>query len=185
METKEKLIIFDIDGCMANSDEFILTKKEAYDKEIKNCKSIEEAKKFIKPKKSEENEFDLDYFKRHHSEIEPHYGVFDLFVKLSQTSKVAIITARYEILKQVTYDWLISNTIKLYGDGVWRQMSYFAYFNENFESSLQFKKGVIESIMKTYDILLLIEDHPKVVEWAKSKNIETLVPATGYKDLSK
>lgn len=38
--------------------------------------------------------------------------------------------------------------------------------------------------MAKYDILLLIESHPEVIEWAKSKKIDTLVPATGYKDLN-
>lgn len=172
---KQKIIIFDLDGCIADSDNFVITNEEAWklDKSLFKEKPTKDTKKL----------FCLEYFRKHHSEIQPYYGIFELFVRLASITNVAIVTARFEIMKPETIEWLKENCIKLFNDATWRQLHFDLFFNEKMEKSLVYKKEVFSKLLETYDISLLVEDHPEVINWAKSKNINVLVPATGYKNL--
>lgn len=181
---KPNLIVFDFDGCIANSDDFVLTNSQAYQKELEIALKNNTKCTMQKPNASNKNDFCQDYLRKHHSEIQPYFGVFDLFVKLSMVTKVAIVTSRHEILLGDTQKWIEQNTIKYYNEQTWRQMFYQTYFNDSKVKSLQFKQKKLTELMDAYNILLLIEDHPQVIEWAKKKNIEVLVPATGYKNLN-
>lgn len=183
-EQKSDIIVFDLDGCIANSDDFVLTNLQAWEKEKELA--IQQNVKFTlkKPTEKEADLFSNEYLLKHQMEIPPYYGILDLFVRMALLTKVAIVTSRREILKAATIRWLNKVVVENYGDNVWRNINYKMFFNENNLHSLTYKKKVFTSLMETYNILLLIEDHPEVIEWAKSKKIDTLVPATGYKDLN-
>lgn len=183
--TKPDIVIFDLDGCIMNSDDFVLTRQQAWDK----TKLGDETKSRVsypvtKPKAFEKDLFSLEYLYNHQHEVEPYEGILDVFVKYASLTKVAIVTSRYELLKAKTIEWLKAQISKRYGEARWRQLRYDMYFNELKEPSLKFKKDKLSELMKTYNILFMIEDHPQVIAWAKSKSITVLVPATGYKNLN-
>lgn len=180
---KQKLYIFDLDGCIANSDDFILTNEQAYkkDPDIRIRKGLGFRDKLTAANKTD---FSEAYLIDHQSEIEPYEGIFDLFVRLAQVSKVAIITARPDYMHPCTIQWLKDKIINYYGEQVFRQISYFITFNELKEKSLAYKKRIIEEYEKSYRIALIIDDHPEIIKYAKSKNIVCLSPATGYKNLN-
>ena len=78
----------------------------------------------------------------------------------------------------------VHGPVKYFDEMTWRKASFKISFNEKMEKSLAYKKKTFKKLMENYNILLLVEDHPEVIAWAKSKKIDTLVPATGYKDLN-
>ena len=182
--TKPELVIFDFDGCIANSDDFVLTNKQAWEKDPDVFLRAGVGQRGGQPSKATENDFSLAYLYDHHEEIEPYYGILDQFVKLSITSNVAIITARFDVLRAKTVDWLKETILKRYGDSTWRRVNYKMFFNDFKEKSLSYKKNTITKLLETYNIQLMIEDHPEVANWAKSKGINVLVPVTGYKNLN-
>lgn len=182
-KTKQKLYIFDLDGCIANSDNFVLTNQQAYEKDpdIRTRKGLGFRDKLTKDTK---NQFSDAYMIDHQSEIEPYEGIFDLFVRLAQVTNVAILTARPDYMHPCTIQWIKDKVIEHYSEQIFRRMSYLITFNENKEKSLVYKKRIIEEYEKSYRIALIIDDHPEIVEYAKSKDIVCLSPATGYKNLN-
>ena len=170
-----------------NSDDFVITKKEAYERsktEVEDDEIIRHRFPISKPSKSEENNFSLEYLYNHHHEVPAYDGILNMFVTYATKLPTAIVTSRWEIFRAKTTDWLMTNIIKKYGDQVWRQVRYTCYFNEYRKSSLAFKREQLSELMETYNIALMVEDHPSVIEWSKSKGIMTLVPCTGYKNLN-
>ena len=182
-QIKPSLVVFDLDGCIMNSDDFVITKKQAWELS-KDDTSTSGYFAIEKPRKSEENDFSLAYLYKHHSEIQPYYGILDMFVKFAVDSNVAIVSSRYEIMHGLTTQWLEEQITKRHGNDCWRRVRYTSYFNKFKESTLKFKKDTLSELMRTYDITLMVEDHPDVINWAKSKNIMVLVPSTGYKNLN-
>ena len=182
-QIKPSLVVFDLDGCIMNSDDFVITKKQAWELS-KDDESTSGYFAIEKPSKSEENDFSLAYLYKHHSEIQPYYGILDMFVKFAVDSNVAIVSSRYEIMRGLTTQWLEEQITKRHGNDCWRRVRYTSYFNEFKESTLKFKKETLSELMRTYDITLMVEDHPDVINWAKSKNIMVLAPSTGYKNLN-
>lgn len=180
---KQKIYVFDLDGCIANSDDFILTNEEAFKKDPSICDRLGPG---FRGKLTKENKklFSEAYLADHQLEIEPYYGILDLFVRMSQMSNTAIITSRVPLMSACTIEWLEHVITERYGKTVWRQLSYKLFFNELKEKSLAYKKRIIEQLMQTYDIALIVDDHPEIANYAKSKGLVCLVPATGYKDLN-
>lgn len=180
---KPSIYVFDLDGCIANSDDFVLTNKQAYEKDpdIQNRLGVGYRGKLTK---AVENLFSEAYMADHMLEIQPYKGILDLFVRMSQTSHTAIVTSRIPVMRTYTIDWLEQVISELYGKQVWRQLNYKLFFNELNEKSLAYKKKMIEKLRETYNIALIVDDHPEVADYAKSKNIVCLVPATGYKNLN-
>lgn len=179
-EHKSKLIVFDLDGCIANSDDFVLTNEQVWSKDkdlfIKYNKQ--------KPTKSDKDLFCEDYLYEYCLDVEPYFGILDLFVATAKTSNVAIVTARHLRLYAKTIEWLKQSIIDRYNESTWRSLSYKLFFNENKETSLQYKKRVFKELEKQYEISLVVEDHPDVITFLKNKNVNVLVPATGYKNLN-
>lgn len=175
LEALPSLYIFDLDGCLANSDNFVLTNKQAY--------KIDKDENY-KPTKDNENDFSLWYMKKHMMDIPPYLGALSLFVKLSMFSNVAVVTSRFEGLKPVTVAWLRRVIIDNFSEEIWRRCKFQIIFNEEEKSSLKFKSKVIQELEKTYKILLMVEDHPEVIAYARKRGIEVLVPSTGYKNLN-
>ena len=176
VKDKPSLVIFDLDGTLADSDDFILTNKQAYEKEPELFAQ--------KPSKDTENIFCDVYFKHHHKEIEPYEGTLRLFIAMAKTDNVAIITSRKDILQPLTVEWLKTNVIALTSETVWRSIRYKLIFNEKKEKSLEYKRKAITKLADTYKISLIIDDHPDIIEWAKKQGIEVLIPGNGYKDLN-
>lgn len=184
-QIKPDLVIFDLDGCVINSDDFVITKKQAYLQKDKY--SFDESIMTLpieKPKPSEENDFCIEHLYNTHHLIPAYSGILDMFVRFATSSNVAIVTSRFEILRSKTINWLKEKITERYNSSIWRQVRYQIYFNEEKEQTLKFKKSMISKLMKTYNISLMVEDHPEVIKWAKSKDIMVLVPSTGYKDLN-
>jgi len=180
---KPKLYIFDLDGCIANSDDFILTNEEAFKKDPGICDRLGPG---FRGKLTKENKklFSEAYLADHQLEIEPYKGILDLFVRMSQITNTAIITSRVPLMSACTIEWLEYVVSMYYGKPTWRQMRYKLFFNELKEKSLAYKKRLFEELRKEYDIELIVDDHPEIADYAKSKGIVCLVPATGYKDLN-
>lgn len=176
VKDKPSLVIFDLDGTLADSDDFILTNKQAYQQEPELFAQ--------KPSKDTENTFCDIYFKHHHKEIKPYEGTLRLFIAMAKTDNVAIITSRKDILQPQTVEWLKTNIIAMTNETVWRSIRYKLIFNEKKEKSLEYKRKAIAKLAETYKISLIIDDHPDVIEWAKKQGIEVLVPGNGYKDLN-
>lgn len=172
---KSDLIIFDLDGTIMNSDDFILTIEQAY--------NLEPSLFINKPNKNK-NDFCQLYLQKHHHEIQPFEGIFKLFVLLCLHSNVAIVTSRHSLLKSATVEWLKKYTLEFFDESIWRLMKYKLIFNDEIEKSLVYKKRVFQELAEIYNIQLLIEDHPEVVAYAKSIGINVLVPSTGYKNLN-
>lgn len=182
-EHKPELIIFDFDGCIANSDDFVMTNKEVWEKDSDVLLRPGVGQRG-KPTKATENDFCLAYLYDNHEKIEPYHGILDLFVKLSIISNVAIVTSRFDVLRAKTVNWLKDTILTKYGDSTWRRVNYKMFFNDDKEKSLVYKKNTITKLLETYNIQLMVEDHPEVANWAKTKGINVLVPATGYKNLN-
>lgn len=174
-EPKKNLIVFDLDGCIADSDNYVITNKEAYNLEPELFDK--------KPSKEDENKFSLAYFKAHQKDIKPYSGIFQIFVRLASVENVAIVTARYEIVKPQTIDWLKQYCTQYFDEATWRRVQFQISFNEKKEKSLVYKTRILKELMEKYNIMLMVEDHPEVINWAKSKGIMVLIPSTGYKDL--
>lgn len=173
---KSDIIVFDLDGCIMNSDDYVLTNEQAW--------KLDKSLFTKKPNKEDKDNFCIEYLRKHQKDVEPYRGIFELFVRLACVTQVIIVTARFEIMKQATIDWLKENCVKYFDEMTWRKVSFKISFNEKMEKSLAYKKKTFKKLMENYNILLLVEDHPEVIAWAKSKKIDTLVPATGYKDLN-
>lgn len=174
-EPKKNLIVFDLDGCMADSDDYVVTNKEAY--------KLEPELFDKKPSKDVENNFSLEYFKAHQKDIKPYPGIFQMFVRLASVENVAIVTSRFEVVKQQTIDWLKYYCTQYFDEVTWRRVQFQISFNEKKEKSLVYKTKILKELMEKYNIIFMVEDHPEVINWAKSKGIMVLIPSTGYKDL--
>ena len=171
---KPDLIIFDFDGCIANSDDFIVTNKEAYKLD----------KLIHKMPKERDNDICLEYLQKHNLDIEPYEGIFKLFVKLCLSSNIALVTSRFDYFQKDTFNWLKIKTIEHFNESIWRQMRFNAYFNVEQRKSLEFKRDTMKALSQKYNIVLLIDDHPEVVNWAEGQGITVLTPSTGYKNLN-
>lgn len=180
---KPKIYIFDLDGCIADSDNFVLTNEQAFkiDPEIQNRYGAGFRGLLTKENKKD---FSDAYMIDHQMEIKPYEGIFDLFVRMSQVGHTAIVTARPQYMSTCTIQWLEKNVIQYYGESVWRRLSYKLYFNDTKDKSLAYKKKMFEQLKETYDIVLVIDDHPDIAKYLKSINVMCLVPSTGYKDLN-
>lgn len=180
---KPKLYIFDLDGCIANSDDFILTNEQAYAKDpgLTKRPGIGYRGELTNDIK---HVFSEAYLIDHQLEIPPYKGILDLFVRMAQTSHAAIVTARTPLLRYATIAWLERTISLFYSKQEWRRLSYKLIFNEFNEKSIVYKKRTIEELKETYDIALIIDDHPEIAEYAKSNGLVCLVPATGYKNLN-
>ena len=176
VEPKKNLIIFDLDGCVADSDDYVVTNKEAYELEPELFDK--------KPSKEDENKFSLEYFKAHQKDIKPYAGIFQMFVRLASVENVAIVTSRFETVKQQTIDWLKQYCTEYFDEATWRRVQFQISFNEKKEKSLVYKTRILKELMERHNIILMVEDHPEVINWAKSKGIMVLIPSTGYKDLA-
>ena len=174
-ELKKNLIVFDLDGCIADSDDYVVTNKEAY--------KLEPELFDKKPSKDEENNFSLAYFKAHQKDIKPYSGIFQMFVRLANVENVAIVTSRFDVVKQQTIEWLKYYCTQYFDETTWRRMQFQISFNEKKEKSLVYKARILKELMEKHNIILMVEDHPEVIDWAKSKGIMVLIPSTGYKDL--
>ena len=136
ISNKTSCYIFDIDGCLANVDNIVLTYAEAYKKELEefnnaqekyrsDCKAYEyDLKQYnknltsnkpiepippikpAKPESSKLSKWDADYFYRHLQEALPIGGIVDLFIAMALTKKVILLTGRSESSKSATIDWL-------------------------------------------------------------------------------
>lgn len=136
ISNKTSCYIFDIDGCLANVDNIVLTCAEAYEKELEefdraqekyksNCNAYEydlnqynkgliinkpiEPIPPIRPAKPETNKlarWDVSYFYRHLQEALPVGGIIDLFIAMALTKKVILLTGRNESSKPDTIEWL-------------------------------------------------------------------------------
>ena len=179
-ESKSKIIVFDLDGCIANSDDFVLTNEQVWSKD----KGLFAKYNKQKPTKSNKDLFCEDYLYEYCLDVEPYFGILDLFGTTAKTSNVAIVTARYLRFYAKTIEWLKQSVIDRYNESTWRSLHYKLFFNENKETSLQYKKRVFKELEKQYEISLVVEDHPDIITFLKKKNVNVLVPATGYKNLN-
>lgn len=154
ISNKKKCFIFDIDGCLADTDNIILSKAETYEMrkkqyeealnkyqadmevfrlrykgfsegKIKDC-PIEpiRPKEPDKLKESDYHSFDWEYFNSHLGDAKPIWGVIDLFIQMAMTNKVILLTGRKESARITTIDWLKRVIEERAGKDVFRRISY-------------------------------------------------------------
>lgn len=178
---KPSLFIFDLDGCLAKSDDFVLTNQQAY-KLDKNTSKVMTVPVTI-PTEKNKNLFSISYMRNHMMEIPENPGLFDIFLAMCKTTNVAIVTSRPSVMRDDTLEWL-KVKIEDRDRTIWRRLSFKIFYNESNLPSVTYKSKVISKLMDSYEIKLLIEDHPEVIKWAESKGIATLAPSTKHKNLN-
>lgn len=154
ISNKQNCYIFDIDGCMADISNILLTHEQTYnikfekylqerdiynkicieyDKLLKKYNSGEilvEPKMPIKPiepiRQSEDKikGIDWEYFKNHLIDAIPIQGVLDLFTSIALTHKVILLTGRDEGCRQETIDWLKKVIVERGGYSLYRRINF-------------------------------------------------------------
>lgn len=203
INSKPKCYIFDIDGCLANTNNIILSKFETFD--MKKQKYETERAKYqailkenpkaaakINPPKEPEplksgdsKKFDWEYFEEHLQDAEPIWGVIDMFIALATTHKVILLTGRKERHRTKTTAWLEQVVQERAGKEAWRRINFSLMMREdkNNEPSAKFKKAKFLAIEKTYNIQLIVEDHPDVLEVINELGFTSLKPNTVFKQI--
>ena len=151
---KPKCYIFDLDGCIANSNGIILSKAdtyklklEKYNRDLEDYNSnkslfYEKLEQYnqgkidfipakptpptpLNPSDEEDySSFDVDYFYDNLDQAIPIGGIIDLFVSLSQNYKVIIVTGRDEAVRSKTISWLKEVIESRYNKDVWRRCNF-------------------------------------------------------------
>ena len=70
-EPTQTITIFDLDGCIANSDDFVITRLQAWEKKRDLAIAKGESYKEPKPSKQIESDFAEDYFYEEQENIPP------------------------------------------------------------------------------------------------------------------
>ena len=215
ISNKTSCYIFDVDGCLADVDHILLTYGEVYDKAIENYnialkryehdkidyefdlkrynkgeieqKPIEPVEP-IRPNKYEEgkkNRWDSEYFYRHLNEAIPIGGIIDLFIALSLTKKVIILTGREEHSKPATLEWLNKAITDRSSKDMYRRINFSTIFkpDRNMDPTEKFKKEKVLELAKQYNVQLIIDDCPKNIETFTQLGFLALTPNRIYKDL--
>lgn len=192
ISSKPSCYIFDIDGCLADSNSIILTYEEVYNKKLEEYKEKEEAykkelaiyeeainlpenklvrnyiNKPVKPIKPTKPSKDLkrwcsEYFYENIDNVSAITGVLDLFVSLALNKRVIILTARSEEYKQSTLNWLKKVITERYNSNMYRRIDFISIFKPE---------------------KYMYPDHAykkeKVLELAKQYNIELIVDDSPY-----
>ena len=104
---KQSCYIFDIDGCLADVHEILLTNKQTYEKKFAEylekrdakakSKDLKDLVEPIKPAEDKLNKIDWDYFKDHLLDAIPIPGILDLFTTVASSRKVILLTDLKEI----------------------------------------------------------------------------------------
>ena len=215
ISNKTSCYIFDIDGCLANVDNIVLTKEEAYNKNLaeyniaqekykndiilyeQNIKKYEKGLITEKPKElvppikpikydlPKKDDYDLNYFYSHLDEAMPIGGILDLFITMALSKKVIILTGREEFSKPATLNWLNRVITERSTKDTFRRINFTTIFkpDKNNDSVEKFKKDKILELIKQYNIQLIIEDNPVIIEEFTKLGFLTLKPNTFFKDL--
>ena len=188
ISNKTSCYIFDIDGCLADSNSIIITKEESYKKALEEydalmrqyerqyaeykeainlpCnKSVKEhipvpvePIKPTEPDSKTKKDFDDEYFYNHIQEVSAISGILDLFVNLALNKKVILLTARKEESKQATLNWLNKVITKRYNSNMYRRIDFVSIFKS------EKCKDVDEKYKRN-----------KVLELAKQYNVELII----------
>lgn len=154
ISNKASCYVFDIDNCLADADHLILTKQQAYEKELilyeEKFKKYEQEQKdyeIIKnnyqqglvtmlpnepvepikpspPEIKEQNKYAADYFHNHIKECYVIPGITDLFIALALTKKVIILTGRNELDRVNTIEWLKKAVIERANEDTYRRINF-------------------------------------------------------------
>lgn len=158
ISNKTSCYIFDIDGCLANVDNIVLTYAEAYEKELEEFNNAQEKyqsdykayeydlKQYnksltsnkpiepippIRPAKPESNKlsrWNVDYFYKHLQDALPIGGIVDLFIAMALTKKVILLTGRSESSKSATIDWLNRVITERSTKDIFRRINFMTIF---------------------------------------------------------
>lgn len=197
ISNKTSIYIFDIDGCLADIENILLTYKESYSKKLEEYeKNKEKYNKDLKiyqyeleqinnklsvnkdlvepiepkvPQMYEDklkDKIDFAYFYSHIEEALPIGGIVDTFVALALTKKVIILTGRDEMYKGSTIDWLRKVISKRFNDDTYRRINFSTIFKptKNNDTTEKYKKDKVNELAKQYNIQLIIEDCPAIIE---------------------
>lgn len=154
ISNKSSCYIFDIDNCLADADHLILTKQQAYEKDLakynedlakyeQDMKEYEIAKesykqgnilmlpdqpiepmKPIEPEVKVKDKYAAEYFHKHLKECYPINGILDLFLSLALTKKVILLTGRNELDRADTIDWLRQVIIERTNEDTYRRINF-------------------------------------------------------------
>ena len=188
ISNKTSCYIFDIDGCLADVDHLLLTREEAFNKEMEafntaqseyqsDCiKYEEDLKQYkkglltmrpsepvlpVKPQSidpAKKDKWDAEYFYKHLDQALPIGGVIDLFIALALTKKVIILTGRNESSRVDTINWLSKAVTERSTSDMFRRMNFQTIFKPDKD------KGTTEKFKRD-----------KVLELAKQYNIQLIV----------
>lgn len=189
ISNKPSCYVFDIDGCLADVHEILLTFEQTYniysekytaalekyqkdmveyDKQIKDYKKglietkpIEPIKPLtpVKPEEKKLKKIDWEYFKEHILEALPVQGVLDLFTNVASSHKVILLTGRSERHRAATVEWLKKVVIEKGGDDLFRRINFQLIMRSDKESDLSGPKY----------------KKAKILELSKQYNIQVII----------
>ena len=187
LTNKTSCYIFDIDNCLADADHIIMTNKQAYEKQLEEYKenkilyekalAVYEKSKDKGPapvmpeeptkyKETEANKFAKEYFLNHIMDCYSIPGTLDVFISLALSKKVILLTAREELFRQGTIEWLKRVIIERANEDTYRRIHFqlICKPNKYSKNDIEFKKEKVLEITKQYNIQLIIEDFPEIIE---------------------
>lgn len=193
---KQSCYIFDIDGCLADVHEILLTNEQSYEKKFaeylekrdakaksKDLKGLKGLVEPVKPAEDKLNKIDWDYFKDHLLDAIPIAGILDLFTTVASSRKVILLTGRSERNRVGTVEWLKKVIIEKGGDDLFRRINFQLIMRGDKEMNLsgaKYKRAKIQELSKQYNIQFCIEDCPEIVEELTQMGILVLSPNREY-----
>lgn len=162
------------------------SKVERYQKGLTTIHPMGAPKEPIAPVKHDpslDNKIDFEYFHDHLTEAAPIMGCFDLFISLAKTSKVFLLTGRSEKGKAKTIEWINKVVTSFYSDDAFRRINFQLIMRSEKEYKLtgpQYKKAHVLEISKNYNIKLILEDCPEIVQMYTELGFLVLQPNKEY-----
>ncbi|MBQ3420722.1 MAG: hypothetical protein IJH34_03450, partial [Romboutsia sp.] len=88
------------------------------------------------------------------------------FISLALSKKVILLTAREELFRQGTIEWLKRVIIERANEDTYRRIHFqlICKPNKYSKNDIEFKKEKVLEITKQYNIQLIIEDFPEIIE---------------------
>lgn len=170
ISNKPSCYVFDIDGCLADVRQILLTHEQTYvikhseflELRDKYYKDLREYNKLLdlynrgieltKPKEPEfpteptvpdekkANKIDWNYFSTHMIDAIPIQGIVDLFASIASTHKVIVLTGRSDRDRVQTTEWLKKVIVNKGGENLFRRINFQLIMRSDKEISLSAEK---------------------------------------------
>ena len=169
-----KSFVFDIDGVLADTSNILLTRKDTRELGFN-----------LESNKYKDSQIDWDYFSTYIDKAIPIEGTMNMFIELAKHNKVFLLTGRIERDRTKILKWLKESIVDIFGDSVLNTINWELLMRPigcN-SSQIEYKESkLIEIMHKGYDIMLMIEDNPAMIDKLTEMGIIGLKSPNEYKD---